>query len=358
MLRPTDARADAPNVAVSPTSARPITNADAVMAVRRGFRIALARASVPGGPSRRSGAPIVRTAGRATAGRAMTTPTSTMNAPSATTWTWSIRPVTSRARARPKAMTATPATSTSRPATIRRAKPPTARGGTSAMAATGGTRAARSAGITAATTVIPTPTTNEITTVRVSSTVDVSGSSRPISRSSWSSPTPSAMPASSPSERRHRADEEGLDHHRPDHLTTGRAHRPQQPELAGPLRHEDGEGVEDDERTDHDPDGGEAEERIGEEPEELSHGLRDLDGRLGGGQDVVGRPERGLDPLLQDAGGHVRLALHVDRVDRGAGVELTLRGRQVEGRERHRAEVGPVAESEEADDLEPLRRPR
>ena len=43
----TDALADAPKVAVSPTSARPITSADAVIAVRRGSRIAFARASEP-----------------------------------------------------------------------------------------------------------------------------------------------------------------------------------------------------------------------------------------------------------------------------------------------------------------------
>ena len=43
----TDAFADSPNVAVRPTSASPITSAEAVTAVRRGFRIALARASEP-----------------------------------------------------------------------------------------------------------------------------------------------------------------------------------------------------------------------------------------------------------------------------------------------------------------------
>ena len=47
MSRRTDAFADSPNVAVSPTSASPITSADAVTAVRRGLRIALARASDP-----------------------------------------------------------------------------------------------------------------------------------------------------------------------------------------------------------------------------------------------------------------------------------------------------------------------
>ena len=78
-----------------------MTRADAVIAVRRGLRMAFARASDPGGPSRRSGAPMARTAGRATAGSTITTPASTPNAPIATTCTWSTRPVTSWARASP-----------------------------------------------------------------------------------------------------------------------------------------------------------------------------------------------------------------------------------------------------------------
>ncbi len=59
--RATDARADAPNVAVSPTNASPITRADAVTAVRRGLRIAFSRANAPGAPRWRSGAPITPT---------------------------------------------------------------------------------------------------------------------------------------------------------------------------------------------------------------------------------------------------------------------------------------------------------
>ena len=151
---PTDALADAPNVAVRPTSASPITSADAVIAVRRGLRIALARASAPGGPKRRNGAPMARTAGRATAGSSITTPTSTPNAPNATTCTWSKMPLTSRARASPYDEQRAPRRPARpvRPRRDGRSRRP--RGsGTSAIAATGGTRAARTAGIAAATTV-------------------------------------------------------------------------------------------------------------------------------------------------------------------------------------------------------------
>ena len=46
-----------------PTSASPITSADAVTAVRRGFRMALARASDPLMPSTRSGHPTAPASG-------------------------------------------------------------------------------------------------------------------------------------------------------------------------------------------------------------------------------------------------------------------------------------------------------
>ena len=89
----TDARADAPKVAVSPTSASPMTSADAVIAVRRGSRIALARASEPVIPNiRNSGRPTNRASGRATVASRITAPTSTANAPSATTCAWSTSP--------------------------------------------------------------------------------------------------------------------------------------------------------------------------------------------------------------------------------------------------------------------------
>ena len=91
--RRTDAFADAPNVAASPTSASPITSADAVTAVRRGLRIAFARASTPLGPSARSGRPTAPATGRATVASNSTTPTSSTKAPIATTCTCSNTPV-------------------------------------------------------------------------------------------------------------------------------------------------------------------------------------------------------------------------------------------------------------------------
>ncbi len=356
MLCPTEARADAPKVAVSPTSASPMTSADAVMAVRRGLRIALARASTPGGPKRRSGAPSACTAGRTTAGSRNTTPTSTANAPSATTCTWSRIPLTSRARASPYTRSAPPPTSTSPPSTRRRPKPPTARSGMSAIAATGGTRAARTAGIAAATTVTRTPTTSDTTIVRPSTTVVVAGRSRPSSRSRSSRPWPSRIPIPSPITDATDAHDERLEHDGPHHLTAGRAHGAQETELAGALRDEDREGVEDDEGTHHHADGREAEQRVGEEPEELAHRLAHLERRLRSRLHLVGRPERVLDPMLQLLGGDVDVALHVDRVDRCPGVELLLRRLEVERRRRDRPDVLRGTEAEDPDDLVLLRR--
>ena len=62
-------------------------------------------------------------------------------------------------------------------------------------------------------------------------------------------------------------------------------------------------------------------------------------------------PSCPLEVRLQLLGGHVGVALHVHRVDRIAGVELALRGREVERRDGDRAEVGRVAVAEQADDL-------
>ena len=157
-------------------------------------------------------------------------------------------------------------------------------------------------------------------------------------------------------ERRHRADRERLEHHRPHDLATGRAHGAQQPELAGALSHEDGEGVEDDEGTDDDTDRGEPEERIGEEAEELPHRLADLQCGLVGGEHLVGRAERPGEAGLEYRVGNTGIALDVHRVDRRAGVELPLGGGEVERGKGHGAEVGRVTEAEQTDDPVLLRR--
>jgi hypothetical protein len=62
-----DALAEAPNTATNTTSPRPIMSAEAVAAVRRGFRIEFSRPSLPGIPVRRTGSrsrprPAVRSA--------------------------------------------------------------------------------------------------------------------------------------------------------------------------------------------------------------------------------------------------------------------------------------------------------
>ena len=162
---------------------------------------------------------------------------------------------------------------------------------------------------------------------------------------------PEQDPHPEPDRRGHRADHERLEHHRPHHLTTGGTHGSQQTELAGALGHQDREGVEDDEGADHHPDGREAEQRVGEEAEELPHRLADVDRRLRGGLHLVLRAEHGLDACLQLGGADVGVALHVHRVDGAGGTELTLRGRQVERGHRHRTQVGGVAVREEPDDL-------
>ena len=79
-----------------------------------------------------------------------------------------------------------------------------------------------------------------------------------------------------PEQRRDRRHQERLEHHRPHDLPAGRAHRPQQPELAGALGHQDRERVEDDEGADDHADRGEPEQRVGEEPEELADRLAHL----------------------------------------------------------------------------------
>ncbi len=162
---------------------------------------------------------------------------------------------------------------------------------------------------------------------------------------------PEQDPHPEPDGRGHRADHERFEHDRPHHLTTGGTHGSQQTELPGPLGHQNREGVEDDEGADHHPDGREAEQRVGEEAEELAHRLADVDRRLRRGLHLELRAERGLEARLQLLGADVGVALHVHRIDGAAGTELTLRGRQVEGGHRDRAQVGGVAVREEADDL-------
>src|SRR6516165_863041 len=94
----TEDLADAANTVMNATNATPIISADDVAAVRRGFRMAFSRASVPATPRiRGSGQPTTRAKRREIVGPSMTTPTNTARAPSPTAFTpapdrpWAIR---------------------------------------------------------------------------------------------------------------------------------------------------------------------------------------------------------------------------------------------------------------------------
>ena len=68
-------RRPAAKIAVKTTSARPIISAEAVIAVRCGWRSAFSRASRPGMPWKRSsGAPMTRASGRTSTGASSATP--------------------------------------------------------------------------------------------------------------------------------------------------------------------------------------------------------------------------------------------------------------------------------------------
>ena len=132
----------------SVTSATPIISAEAVTAVRPGWRIALRRASAPAEPPTFS------------AGRPIS----------------DARPRTARAGRR----------------TL------WAPGSASRSAATGGTRVARHAGIRPATSVTSVPTSIETTTVRLANTMPASGSERSIERKIASRPLATPKPTPSP----------------------------------------------------------------------------------------------------------------------------------------------------------------
>ena len=81
-----DALADAPNTATNTTRPSPIINAEAVAAVRRGFRIEFSRPSLPGTPVRRIGSPMPAATGRAISGMSIATPMNVRATPIPTNW--------------------------------------------------------------------------------------------------------------------------------------------------------------------------------------------------------------------------------------------------------------------------------
>ena len=134
-------------------------------------------------------------------------------------------------------------------------------------------RAARTAGITADSTVTSTPTLSAAITVR--SLEDERALRNVEADLAHDGEQQRGQPdaGGEAEQRRDDPDDRGLGDHGDDHLAPAGAHRAQQAELARPLRDEDREGVEDDERADHEPDRGEAEEQLREEPEEVVNWL-------------------------------------------------------------------------------------
>ncbi len=228
-----------------------------------------------------------------------TTPTSTMNAPSATTCAWSTsRGVIGAAdavgeHARPRWRVTTPRR---RAAVAGRRR---SRGRIPLIAAIGGTRAARTAGSTAAATVTTTPTSSETTTVRRAAPSTCRGgrarargaarAARSRGRCPTTNPIADAtIPTTNASSTTDR--------------TTCLPVAPiarSKPELTRALRDEDRERVEDDERADHHADRGEPEQRVREVAEELPHRLADPQRGLVGLEHVEPGPEGTVDPGLR-----------------------------------------------------------
>ena len=158
----------------------------------------LLRASLPAAPSNRvAGQPSTRVSGGTSRGARIEIPMNNATAPSPTNSRR--RPVERPLANRPTSSAAT-ATSTVPTAAgwLKRANLDGGSRAPSRTAAIGGTRVARSAGRSAARSVIPTPTTSEITIVRVLNTVPVCGRSIPNETSRLLSPLASPSPRNSP----------------------------------------------------------------------------------------------------------------------------------------------------------------
>ncbi len=169
-------------------------SADAVDAVRRGFRIAFSRPSLPWMPRRRIGAPITAASGRLPSGKRIAIPTNVTAAPSPIK-----EPAFDWLPNSPYSSAATAAAVRMTPMISRRRSDPLALSADSRSAWTGATRAARRAGRIDDTTVTTVPTTNATTMVRGSSWSAVLGRSTPNADSSPFSPRAIAIPARRPS---------------------------------------------------------------------------------------------------------------------------------------------------------------
>ena len=206
----TEPRSPAAKIAVKTTSASPIISAEAVIAVRCGWRSAFSRASLPGIPWNRSiGAPMNRASGRTSTGASSATPNIITTTPSPS----------SEAAARAVGAANSPTTSASSPSAMTaletraacgsrgagrasrtRASPPPARPASPGGPARGPTRAWRSC-----------PTASPTMIVRGAITVPVEGSSMPTDASRQRRPGAITRPAQDADHRRHEPDHERLE---------------------------------------------------------------------------------------------------------------------------------------------------
>ena len=193
-----DLKMPALKIATKVTSARPIISAEAVEAVRDGFRVALSRARIPGAPPiDRAGAPSTAASGRTTREAFIETPKKSRITP-----TPSARrrgPVAIPVPSVPRETSATAiARTTSAVTGPYLAKRDTGSTEPSRTAAIGGTRVARRAGRMLAISVTIVPTSSETITVRVANTVCPCGRSIPKVTNNLLSPFARARPRKSP----------------------------------------------------------------------------------------------------------------------------------------------------------------
>ena len=177
------------------TRPTPIISAEALAAVRFGFRMAFCRASCPVTPrSQGSGAPTARLSGSEIVRPSTDTPKNTRSAPAPTIAIWLAIWVKS-----PVNRAAIPSARIAAPTMIRSFEPyPVLPAATSCMAATGGTFAALRAGETAATTVTASPARPATTTVRALNTMPPPGTPTPSPLSSALRAAATPIPAPRP----------------------------------------------------------------------------------------------------------------------------------------------------------------
>jgi hypothetical protein len=155
-----------------------------------------------------------------------------------------------------------------------------------------------------------------------------------------------------PHERREEAHDDRLDQHRPEDLAARGPHRAQKTKFSRALRHDDREGVEDDEGTNEERDEAEDEQRRVEERERLLQALRLLVGDGCARFSLSAVREHCRNAIAKLTGRHAVLGRDLDRVERAHLVEQLLRGLELEDRERRAGEVVGIAESDDPNDFE------